>query len=107
MNDWQTGSSNVVLKLLIRFVFGFEPEMDGLWIQPAGWCPFESFQFELDVRDCKISINYQNKKSGKRSFQIDGQSQESTSDEFMGIDKLWIPNELLKSGSNLKIHIVD
>ena len=31
MNDWQTGSSNVVLKLLIRFVFGVEPVAKGLW----------------------------------------------------------------------------
>ncbi len=29
MNDWQTGSSNVLLKLLIRFVFGFEPDYEG------------------------------------------------------------------------------
>ena len=107
MNDWQTGSSNVVLKLLIRFVFGFEPEMDGLWIQPASWCPFKSFKFELNIRNCSVNLDYQNKQSGKRSFQIDGLPQESKSDESMGIDKLWIPNEQLKPNGKITIHIVD
>jgi cellobiose phosphorylase len=30
MNDWQTGSSNVLLKVLIWYVFGFRPELDHL-----------------------------------------------------------------------------
>lgn len=107
MNDWQTGSSNVVLKLLIRFVFGFEPTLDGLWIQPAGWCPFETFQFKLKVRGCQVSIHYENKHHGKRVYEIGGQTQESEPDEFMDVDKLWIPNEQLKTASTLEIHVVD
>ena len=107
MNDWQTGSSNVVLKLLIRFVFGFEPEFDGLSIQPAGWCPFESFQFTLDIRDCKVSIHYENKKTGKRSFTIDGEPQESKLDEQMGIHKLRIPNDKITSGGSIAVSVVD
>ena len=107
MNDWQTGSSNVVLKLLIRYVLGFEPEMDGLWIQPANWCPFGSFRFELNIRDSLVCIDYQNKQSGKRSFQVNGQPQESKPDELMGIEKLWIPNEQLDATDTIKIQIVD
>ena len=107
MNDWQTGSSNVVLKLLIRFVFGFEPELDGLWIQPAGWCPFKSFQFKLDVRGCQVNIDYENKQQGKRIFKMDAQQQESELDELMGVHKLWIPNEQLKPGSSITIHVID
>ena len=107
MNDWQTGSSNVVLKLLIRFVFGFEPDLDGLWIQPASGCPFKSFQFTLDVRGCKVSIHYENKQSGKRSFLVDGEAKEPKFDELMGINKIWIPNERIKSGSEISVSVVD
>lgn len=107
MNDWQTGSSNVVLKLLIRFVFGFEPELDGLWIQPANGCPFKSFQFALDVRGCKISIHYENNQAGKRSFMLNGEAKESELDELMGINKLWISNEQIKSGRDISISVVD
>ncbi|MGK0309754.1 MAG: cellobiose phosphorylase [Lentimonas sp.] len=107
MNDWQTGSSNVVLKLLIRFVFGFEPELDGLWIQPAAWCPFESFQFKLNVRGCQISIHYENKHMGERSFKIDDKQQKSELDETMSIHKLWIPNEELKPDRTININVVD
>ena len=107
MNDWQTGSSNVVLKLLIRFVFGLEPELDGLWIQPAAWCPFESFQFKLDIRGCQITIHYENKQTGKRSFKLDNQQKESELDELMGIHKLWIPNNQLKPDSTITVNVVD
>lgn len=107
MNDWQTGSSNVVLKLLIRFVFGFEPEFDGLWIQPANWCPFKSFQFTLDIRGCKVSIHYENKQVGKRSFTIDGEEKEAKPDEQMGVHKLWIPNDKITSGGSIAVSVVD
>jgi cellobiose phosphorylase len=107
MNDWQTGSSNVVLKLLIRFVFGFEPKLDGLWIQPAAWCPFESFQFKLEVRGCQVCIHYENRQQGGRVFKIGDEPQESELDELMGVHKLWIPNEQLKPGSTIVVTVVD
>jgi len=106
MNDWQTGSSNVVLKTLIRYVFGFEPELDGVWIQPAAWCPFKSFEFTLDVRDCKVTLQYQNKGTGERSFKVGGESQAGKFDDLMGIDKLWITHQQLEA-EGLVIEVFD
>ena len=104
MNDWQTGSSNVVLKTLIRYVVGFEPMLDGLWIQPAAWMPFESLQFTTHVRNCPLTIDYQNQGSTQRRFTINGQPQEVTFDATMNIDKLWIPyNQLDKRGLEIKV----
>lgn len=90
MNDWQTGSSNVVLKVLIRFVFGFEPMLNGLWIQPAAWAPFDEYSFESKFRNQTVKIQYTNKSSGSRIFRVNGVKQKSVKDEFLGIDKLWI-----------------
>lgn len=43
MMDWQTGSSNVTLKLLVRFVAGVRPEYDGVWVQPGRLLPLRRF----------------------------------------------------------------
>ncbi|NLL71851.1 MAG: hypothetical protein GX238_12075 [Epulopiscium sp.] len=106
MNDWQTGSSNVLLKTLIRFVFGVEPTFTGLWIQPAQYQPFLSFDFTLPIRDCLVTIQYRNEKNSKRKFYVNKIETEGQWDSVMKINKLWVSNEMLKL-DQLKIEIVD
>ena len=74
MNDWQTGSSNVLLKILIWYVFGYKPEFDGLRLQVAAWTPFDHFWFESRLRGKSIKLSYMKKKnkSGKREFFVNG-----------------------------------
>jgi len=98
MNDWQTGSSNVLLKLLIRFVFGFEPTLEGIWVQPAAWIPFKTFDFQIDVRGTAFRIQFFGEGTGQRSFKMNGEQVSGEHDAVMGIDKLWIPYEVLKKG---------
>ncbi len=97
MHDWQTGSANVVLKTLIRYVFGIDPKMEGFWVQPASWIPFESFQFNIRIRACDVKINYRNNRKGKRQFNIDGIVQENIRDHIMDLEKVWVPYASLKS----------
>jgi cellobiose phosphorylase len=104
--DWQTGSSNVILKTLVRYGVGLEPQFGGIWIQPPAWLPFESFDFKIKVRSCEVSISYKNKGSGKRIFEADGIRRESRYDQFMGIEKLWVSDEELK-GNRLEIKVLD
>lgn len=99
MNDWQTGSSNVILKALIRFAFGYEPQLEGVWIQPAGWQPFKTFTFSLHVRDCDVTINYQNTEAGFRTFTLNGKPHQGVKDPHKNTDKLWVPYETFKHGS--------
>ena len=105
MNDWQTGSSNVLLKLLVRFVFGVEPAMDGVWIQPASWSPFKSYEFGMRVRGCDLKIVYEDQDRKTRSFMVNGAVQKGIRDDFMGVDKLWIPGSLL-DGKALEIKVM-
>ena len=91
MNDWQTGSSNVVLKLLIRFVFGLEPRLDGLWIQPAAFQPFKSFAFDVKIRGCDLCFCASKIAVRVRTFTVNGQDRKATADVFMGLEKLWLP----------------
>ena len=106
MNDWQTGSSNVVLKLLIRFVFGFEPDFKGIWIQPASWLPAGSFDFVIRHRNCVLAIRYLRQRRKKRAFLINNKSHEGVWDEQMKIFRLFVPINYFNSRA-LQIVVMD
>ncbi|MGL5675012.1 MAG: GH36-type glycosyl hydrolase domain-containing protein [Cellulosilyticaceae bacterium] len=107
MQDWQTGSSNVMLKTLIRFVFGIEPQFDGVWIQPSKDIPFEATTFEIKIRNAKVVLNYSNTNAGKRSFTINGNAQEGVFDSVMQLDKLWLSNDFISNNDSIVIEIID
>ncbi|SHO52909.1 GH36-type glycosyl hydrolase domain-containing protein [Anaerocolumna xylanovorans] len=96
MQDWQTGSSNVVLKILLRFVFGFQAEYGGFFLQPAAWIPFENYQFSLKYQNSLLQIHYCKKNSKKRTFFVNQEVYPSIWDEDMKIDKLWMDKKDLK-----------
>jgi hypothetical protein len=105
MNDWQTGSSNVVLKLLIRYVFGFEPNLKGLWVQPAAWVPFKSFDFNIRVRGCDVHLRFEDQGRSRRTFLVNGAPQQGTRDAMMNIEKLWVPYGLFDRGElEIQVH---
>ncbi len=100
MNDWQTGSSNVVLRTFIRYVFGFEPEFEGLWIQPATNLPFKSFVFSAPFRGQTVKIHFESSDGGegKRTFSVNGVARDGVQDPVMKLDKLWIPKAEFAQG---------
>ncbi len=106
MLDWQTGSSNVILKSLIRFVFGIEPHFDGVFIQPAAYLPFESFEFSIMLRSTRFIIKYEKLNEGKRTFKINGTECTGTRDSAMRLDKLWITWDRLTE-DDLYITVID
>jgi hypothetical protein len=71
MNDWQTGSSNVLLKVLIRHVFGFQPGFESLRIAPAVWSPFAGFTFRGHAHGRRIEIRHR-QGPGPRQFTLNG-----------------------------------
>ncbi|MGL4363382.1 MAG: GH36-type glycosyl hydrolase domain-containing protein [Cellulosilyticaceae bacterium] len=107
MQDWQTGSSNVMLKTLIRFVFGIEPQFDGIWIQPSKNIPFETTEFTIKVRNTNLTLKYNNTKSGSRRFTMNGAKVEGVYDNVMMLDKFWLSNEMIAANEKIVIEIVD
>ncbi len=104
MNDWQTGSSNVVLKTLLRYVFGIEPVFGGLWIQPAGWAPFKDFSARTMVRGCEVHVKCETDAPRGRVFFVNGQRAEGAYDPTMKIDKLWIsPQQIAQKKLEIRI----
>ena len=96
MMDWQTGSSNVTLKLLVRFVAGVRPEYDGVWVQPAAYCPFGAFTAEVPVKGAVVRIRYKQTGAGKRRFTVDGEPAEGRYNDILKAQRLWIPANRLK-----------
>ena len=107
MQDWQTGSSNVILKTFIRFVFGVEPQYEGIWIQPSMHMPFESSTFEIDVRGTHLKLVYTNKNQEKRIFKINDEIIDGSYDEVMCLDKLWLSNQMIANNKDIVVQIID
>ncbi|MDF2986606.1 MAG: hypothetical protein K0R50_2116 [Eubacterium sp.] len=106
MLDWQTGSSNVVLKTLVRFVAGIQPEHDGLWLQPAEGLPFEGFNFNINLKGCNLYITYENSRKAEGRYFIGEGEKTAVYSKSMKINRLWISNKELQSG-DLRIKILD
>lgn len=89
MQDWQTGSSNVMLKLLVRFVMGVKPEYDGMWIQPAATCPFD-FSAKVTVKGVPVQLTYRHAGLGKRRYTVNGEVREGAYSDVLCTERLWI-----------------
>jgi cellobiose phosphorylase len=96
MSDWQTGSSNVLLKALIKYVAGFEPSYEGVFIQPAEFSPFKDMILEVSYKGCLLKIII-SKGEGERSFKVNGEAYEGTYDPMMKVKKLWLKDEWITS----------
>lgn len=80
MSDWQTGSSNVLIKTLLRYVIGYEPELSRLIIQPARYCPYESIKASVIYKGIKINMHIDFSPQ-KRQFFVNEQPMDGTFDE--------------------------
>ncbi len=104
MNDWQTGSSNVLLKILIWYVFGFRPEFDRLRIQPDPSSPLQQFQFEGRYQNKAIRIEYEKTAAAReRSMQLNGKPLTLLMDDPTRIRVADIPVQKLKRQNRIEV----
>jgi cellobiose phosphorylase len=106
MADWQTGSSNVLLKLLVKYVFGLSPEYDGIWIQPAAYIPFECFEFQIKIKNCNVNIIYKEIYKAGRKFYVNKQQRSGVFYDVMKLEKVWITEKELNC-HDISIEIID
>lgn len=108
MQDWQTGSSNVLLKLIIRYVFGFEPVDKGVRIQPSSYQPFGSMHFNIRYLNKNIVIKIVLSKRNQRNFKLNGKLMEGVYDPVMQMQILEIEDsfiELLESDLFIEVEL--
>jgi len=101
--DWQTGSGTVLLKALIKYVFGYQPQIDGLWISPCKELPFDSFDFEVSPGQYHLKITYQNRGGGQRSFVLNGQPVQGVFNPLTNADELRIPQSAVTKVVEIQI----
>lgn len=107
MSDWHTGSGAVLLKMLVKYVAGFDPQFGGISIHPAATLPADSFDFTVYPRGCEFHISYQNNHSGKRTFTVNGKERDAKMDGILQTKVLWINDEELENNKKMDIIITD
>ncbi|MCI8436118.1 MAG: hypothetical protein HFK10_09230 [Clostridia bacterium] len=73
MSDWFTGSGAVLTKVIIRCLFGIEPDLNGIRIMPANFMPAHEIECTLCVRNRRLHFTYRKKGAGERKFFVNGQ----------------------------------
>ncbi len=99
MSDWFTGSGCVLMKVLVRGVFGIEPTLDGVKICPASYIPFKKARMEIIVKGCKLKLELG---ADATEFYINGKKVESFIDEDKNGKCIFLSNEQLQDGLEIK-----
>jgi cellobiose phosphorylase len=104
MNDWQTGSSNVLLKILIWYVFGFRPELNHLRIQPDPRSPLARFSYSGTYQNKKIVMSYQKTSAvNERVIYLNEKPVELFRDDELNAWVADLPHHILKKDNQIKI----
>ncbi len=103
MSDWFTGSANTFIKAIVRYVFGVEPDLDGVKISPCEYMPTKFAQISITVKGKRIKLVYRNKGAGKRSFTLNGAPVTATVSPSSGAPMLYIRSDLLKSDNTVTV----
>jgi len=107
MNDWHTGSAAVLLKMMVKFVVGFDPCFGGYSIHPSAQMPMDSFEFTLYPRGSELTISYKNENKGSRTFTVNGEKRATRFDEVMKTEVLWIPDDEIVAGKKIVVCVTD
>ncbi len=104
MGDWYTGSGTMLVKELIRFGFGIEPSLDGLYVQTPSFMPTTKATLEMKIKGKAVSFEYR-KDGGERKYFVDGKEVKGEYSELMGTYRVFVPTAEIKEG--MKIEVID
>ena len=107
MNDWHTGSAAVLLKMMVKFVVGFDPAFGGISIHPSAQMPMESYDFTVYPRGSEMNICYKNENKGTRTFTVNGEARTTKFDDNLKTEVLWISDEEIVAGKKITVCITD
>lgn len=81
MNDWFTGSSSTLLKCFVRNIFGFNPKLDHIELNPSSYSPFKESSLGLIYKGKEIRIKHVQDNLGHRCY-LNGKLLENNLDTF-------------------------
>lgn len=103
MGDWYTGSGTVLIKNLVRFGLGIEPDLGGLKIRTPAEMPCEKAEITMSVKGKTVTLRYENKGEGKRRISIDGAEIATAYDEQFATRTAYIPAEDITEGMTITV----
>ena len=95
MNDWFTGSGCVLLKVLVRGIFGLNPDLHGIRITPSDYFPMDTAKIEMRVKGKQFTVIYNNQHKEERVIYINGV-------KYMQHD-IYITDDLIKDENVIEI----
>lgn len=92
MGDWFTGSGTVLMRDIVKYALGIQPNLDGLAVAFPGYIPADSAKISIKIKGANITLAYKNKKAGKREYFVNSQKQTTVKDELSADDCIFIKN---------------
>ncbi|MBR5157858.1 MAG: hypothetical protein IKW59_08845 [Clostridia bacterium] len=96
MGDWYTGSGCVLMRNIIKHVFGIQPDLDGVKIKAATYMPTDSASIKIKIKNCEIEISYKNENAGERKYFVNGIKAETFTDKVSDTKQIYLENDKLK-----------
>ena len=93
MNDWYTGSSNTLIKALVRSGFGVRADLDNLLVNPTNYFPFEESSVSIKVCNCNVKLTCK-RGNGERKFLVNGKQVDEVENNGIRIAKNLLPDTL-------------
>ncbi len=103
MGDWYTGSGTVLLKNIVKYAFGIEPDMKGIKIAPAGYFPSEKAEISLKIKGKNFKVRYENIGLEKRVITFNGEELPLLYDDMRGCFYAWISKENLTDNNIISV----
>lgn len=103
MGDWYTGSGTVVIKELVRYGFGIQPQIDSLLLCAPAVMPATSASISFVLRGRSLTLRYKNAGEGKRRYLVNGKELESRFDEIMQTFTVTVAYDDLADGDVIEV----
>ena len=105
MGDWYTGSGCVLLRDIVKYAFGVQPDLDGLKVITASYMPTNHAVVSLNIKGSHVELVYKNENNGRRKYFVNGREMTTTTDEVSGCEQIYIENDAFTGP--LKIEVID
>ena len=95
IDDWYTGSGCVLIRNIIKNIFGVQARLDGLKIAMTNYMPTDSAEISLKIKGRDVTVRYKKDGTGNRKFFLNGVEKASVLGEVSLTPEIFIPtNEL-------------
>ena len=105
MSDWYTGSATTLIKTLVKGLFGFKPDLDGVKIILSNKVPSSEMFMKLRFRNTRIRVNYIHENYADRFYYINGKKVDVLVDELSSNKYIYLSNEFIDSNSEIIIDV--